>query len=284
MDIYARLEHGGYKVEPVLQGFQIHWPGQPHVYPSARQTIMALVNQTPRPSKSSYDPHMTFDRYFRLGRHRRRSAPSVDTLQLFRPSSPTVIIARPPKGIDLERRSHEVRKLFYAGFGRRVVRYGYEPEDVLQEVYKGLLVRNKGKCPFDPSKSSFGHYVHMVSGCILSNYRRKYSRLSRNEVVGVPGLEGTEDVATSNLFSVEPSQEEDIIFNSSTGSLRIRVATEAQKVGISSELAATCFDYLVEGHLQKEMAAATSTSLSMVSRIVRLIKTVSLQWRDEGPL
>jgi hypothetical protein len=72
--------------------------------------------------------------------------------------------------------------LFFAGFGHRVIRHGYDPEEVLQEVYRGLLVRNKGKCPFDARKSSFGHYVHMVSECILNNYHRKQSRHREKEI------------------------------------------------------------------------------------------------------
>jgi len=214
-----------------------------------------------------------------MGRYKRRTVPSVDTLALFTPSAPTVIIARPKKGVDLERRSHEVRKLFFAGFGQRVLRYGYDPEDVLQEVYKGLLVRNAGKCPFDPAKSSFGHYVHMVCGCIVSNYRRKYSRLSRNEVVGVPGLEGEEDVASSNLFMVDPIQEGDVLFRSSTGMLRVRILDEAEKEGLSPAVVGDCFDYMLSGLLQREMAAAAQVPLSKVSRIVRLIKRVATEWR-----
>jgi len=84
-------------------------------------------------------------------------------------------------GIDLSRRGVEVRKLLYAGFGFRMARCGYDPEEVLQEVYRGILVRNRGRCPFDARKSSFGHYVHMVIECILSNYHRKESRRRDSE-------------------------------------------------------------------------------------------------------
>lgn len=279
--VYARAEHGGHRVETALRGFKVHWPLGSHTYPNARQTIIALVNRNPQPSKGCYDPHLTFDRYFRIGKHRRSSVPTVDTLQLFRSRAPAVIIARPKNlGVDLANRSHEVRKLFYAGFGRRVVYYGYDPEDVLQEIYKGILVRNGGKCPFDPSKSSFGHYVHMVCGCIVSNYKRKYSRLRRNEVFGVPGVEGEEDVASSDLFSVAPSQEDEVVFHSATGLIRVRVAQEAAKEGICPDIATSCLSYLFEGLLQKEMAVATSTSLSMISRTIRLIKRVAKECRQ----
>lgn len=87
-------------------------------------------------------------------------------------------------GIDMARRAHEVRKLFYAGgFTRTLIRDGIDPEDFLQEVYRGLLTRNDGTCPWDHKKSSFGHYVHIVMRCVLSNYLRKHRRTSSMELV-----------------------------------------------------------------------------------------------------
>lgn len=91
-------------------------------------------------------------------------------------------------GMDLSLRAHEVRKLFYAGgFTRTLVREGIDPEDFLQEVYRGLLARNKGTCPWDAKKSSFGHYVHIVIKCVLSNYLRKERRRSSMEEVTSDG-------------------------------------------------------------------------------------------------
>lgn len=87
-------------------------------------------------------------------------------------------------GIDLSVRGHEVRKLFYAGgFTPVLVREGIDPDEFLQEVYRGLLARNRGTCPWDHKKSSFGHYVHIVIRCVLSNYlRRERLRDSREGV------------------------------------------------------------------------------------------------------
>ena len=73
-------------------------------------------------------------------------------------------------------KADEVRKLLWRGFAGKMLSQGYDPEDVLQEVYRGLLVRNKGKCPWDGRKSTFGHYVHMVISCVLTNYHRKQAR------------------------------------------------------------------------------------------------------------
>jgi len=107
-----------------------------------------------------------------------------DGLQTIRDAGAASASASPsaaPVGIDLAVRGIEVRKLLYAGFGYRMSRGGYDPEEVLQEVYRGLLVRNRGKCPFDVRKSSFGHYVHMVIECVLSNYHRRESRRRASE-------------------------------------------------------------------------------------------------------
>jgi DNA-directed RNA polymerase specialized sigma24 family protein len=89
-------------------------------------------------------------------------------------------------------RAHEVKKLFYAGgFVRVLLREGLDPEDFLQEVYRGLLARNEGTCPWDHTKSSFGHYVHIVIRCILSNYLRKERRRSSMETVTEDGEIGS---------------------------------------------------------------------------------------------
>lgn len=109
----------------------------------------------------------------------------------------------PKLGIDLSRRGHEVAKLLYAGFGSRLYASGYDPEDVLQEVYKGILTRNQGRSAFDARKSSFGHYVHMVISCILSNYHRKVSRTRSNESPWPTGDSGEDESLRANNVGVD---------------------------------------------------------------------------------
>ena len=109
--------------------------------------------------------------------------PTIDLLLEFR---------RRGLGIDLGKRFGEVRKLLLAGYGDRLARSGWDVEDVLQDVYLGLLTRNRGTCPWDPEKSSFGHYVHMVCGCIVSNYGRKVNRVRDREHIGMTDMDGLE--------------------------------------------------------------------------------------------
>jgi len=303
---FARTEHGGHRVVPIQGGsaFKVNWPHGSVIYPSKRQVILALVNRTPQPPPGAYDPHLTFDRYFRRGRHglNRRPALSVDVFDLFRPKaqiaiakpapkitpSPKLTVFQPERGIDLKKRAHEVRKLFFAGFARRVHRYGYDPEDVLQEIYQGLLVRNKGKCPFDPTKSSFGHYVHMVCGCIVSNYHRRYSRLARNEVFGVLTVNDAEmemvDVADADLVRVEAVQEDQASFSSTLAVLSSRIERAAAEAGYDPKLATSCIDYLYEGRKNREIAEITGSSAAMVTKVIRLVRSVALEWREGAPL
>ena len=68
------------------------------------------------------------------------------------------------------------------------MKQGIDPEDFLQEVYRGLLARDNGTCPWDATKSSFGHYVHIVIKCVLSNYLRKDRRRTLHEDLTTDGM------------------------------------------------------------------------------------------------
>lgn len=180
------------------------WASSPPVNPPA--TILDLFGQ------SDIDPGtpiVTLRRPKRVSPPRRvdpRNLVDLTTISLFDPErikEMEKLTAEPPRvratpkhrgltiapgalGIDLNKRGHEVRKLLFAGFGAKMARGGYDPDDVLQEIYRGILARNRGKCPFDERKSSFGHYVHMVCECVLANYHRKESRRLEFEQVGYP--------------------------------------------------------------------------------------------------
>lgn len=286
---YARTEHGGHRVVADQKGFLVSWPTGEIRYPSARQTIIALTNKTPMPLPHHRDPKVCFNRYFRNGRYGEPDL-KIDALALFTPdltveapkilikSSPELSVA-PRTGIDLDKRGHEVRKLFFAGYGRRVIRYGYDPEDVLQDVFAGILVRNQGRCPFDPGKSSFGHYVHMVCGCIVSNYRRRYSRLSRNEQFGVVSGDTVKDVSESDLAVVGPVHHDAVEAASAHDLLAHLVVIKAGSLGSCPILARECFDLMVEGHRKSEIAVITGKTPNMVAKMLRVIRHVAAEWR-----
>ena len=187
-------------------------------------------------------------------------------------------------GIDLERRSHEVRKLLFAGFGRRMYACGYDPEDVLQEVYRGLLVRNSGKCPWDPAKSSFGHYVHMVCSCILSNYHRKQHRTREMEQVGLLNPLGSEgegtrytDVASSaTVASRAMLVQEDCLMMEEAQDLLAQMQQGSQDA--ESRLAAKVLPLLLAGTPREDIASSLGVSPASLSRALSHLRKQAAAW------
>ncbi len=310
--LFARSEHGGHKVVPVkltphqkVRGLEVWWPEGPVKYTTNRQALIAIVNKTPAPGPGLRDPKTTFDRYFRRGKYQRETYPEMDVLSIFRPdetlalppvqiplsreASDLAILPNPqnaPKrnlGIDLERRGHEVRKLFYAGFARRVAARGYDPEDVLQELYKALLIRNRGKCPWDPQKSSFGHYVHMVAGCIISNYNRKFGRLEAHEVFGISNAKGEViDVAEADAAHVSPLQEDYTGYNKARNEILGLVLMEAPNRGIPQKLAQEVFLLAADGAKIRDLKKDLSEPLAQVQEALRLVQDIARLWRTSA--
>lgn len=287
MVLYSRTEHGGFPVLKTDGGFEVGWPQGSFSYPNARQLILALVNQAPLPPPEAKDPKLTFNRYFRLGRYAKYRPLKTDTLDLFSGlalEEPPVkipkseLIVHVPLGIDLANRGHEVAKLFYAGFGRTAARKGWDLQEVLQEVYKALLIRNQGTCPWDPAKSSFGHYVYMVCRGVMSNYGRKTARVYEAESYGTYSAAGKEiDVAESNLAVTEENTSEiDGLIHRRR--LRDFVLEGSEEAGVGKALLGECFALIAEGGTQKEISEKLSISVDRVSRISKFIRTRARQY------
>jgi hypothetical protein len=206
--LYARPQHGGFPIHVKPPAFHlfIKGPDQPPVIVQGSvKTLLQAIHP------DLVKAHWSFNQYFRLGcyAYGSRSAYHSDEtsqlpiLDLFNEAENTPLSIPPtevggtpplglsiapqilrPGGIDLKARAHEVRKLLFAGFGPAMARSGLDPEEVLQEVFKGILTRDQGKSRFDAKKSSFGHYIHMVCRCVLSNYRRKQKQRRAHEQIG----------------------------------------------------------------------------------------------------
>ena len=276
---FSRIEHGSHKVVADSTGFKVFWPSGPTLYRSARQTIMAVVNGRKVVDKSCKDPCLTFDRYFKGG-NQPLSTSVLDVISSHAALSvpaPTIIIKGgeelsiegPELGIDLNVYHKDVRRLFYAGFSKRVARMGYDPEEVLQEIYKGILIRNNGKCPHDPRKSSLGHYVHMVAGCIISNYNRKHSRIRNHEWLGSKNEDNEiVDFAISSIPT--PATQ---FSHSMLTDLSSKVSNKvSKKSSMDSDTVDQILVMVSEGHTKAEISAATGVAPNRVSRIIRAIR------------
>jgi DNA-directed RNA polymerase specialized sigma24 family protein len=198
--LYTRIKHGHLPVEVTAEGYRIVRESGVETYPNAHQMLLSLYG--------GKFVGMTFSRYFRQGRY----APNRPKLQL-RPAlvlSPAVQLT---KGIDLSVKGREVSKLLQASCGKLIRSYGYEFDDVLQEVYRGILIRNQGAGAWDVSKSSFGTYVTMVCRCVFSNFHRHTQRLRSRETVGIRvcTAEGMTDTDASEVaISQEGSLASDV--------------------------------------------------------------------------
>jgi DNA-directed RNA polymerase specialized sigma24 family protein len=190
-------------------------------------------------------------------------------------------------GIDLVFRGHVVRKLLFAGFGARMARYHYDPEDVLQEVYRGLLARNIGTCPWDIRKSSFGHYVHMVCSCVLNNYARKLRRRGEFEQLGLGALDrdgnwgqvDAAEVAVSDPCSatLEEPTARSMALNSLGAVLRDLDRPEAK-------LAVKVLPMVAEGYQRGEIAKRLRIEPAKVGKALSLIRATTREWAMEQGL
>jgi hypothetical protein len=203
-------------------------------------------------------------------------------------------------GIDLAARGHEVRKLLYKGFGGRISRKGFEIEDVLQEVYKGLIARNNGKCPWDARISSFGHYVHMVCGCILSNYERKMARRREFEQTGMYVTGGSEDggmvdaalgasnfagrCGSNSAYDVEESAGTARAFSSLLSVLDTNGRDRRGKLRPEADLATKCLPLVYQGHQRADIARILGEDPSKVGRALSFLRKSATVWKGQAGL
>lgn len=209
-------------------------------------------------SRRLFTPRLiTSIRQVRTLRSREPGSPSITLLTLISVTHRNLGTGRcDGLGIDLEKRGLEVRKLFYAAFARGLVKDGYDPEEALQEIYRGLLARNLGRCPFDASKSSFGHYVHIVARCVLANYIRKEKRRgfyeSNESQLSVPGEDqfSIQDVCDLRVGTkIEPGSLEEL-------SRSISVSTGSRPVGTGSPHSIhEALQMLADGHPRRKVCA-----------------------------
>jgi len=284
--LYTRYEDGSQPVRVLRPGpsegsriFQLGDPSDPshQTFPSARQL---LITVTGHPKGRNW----TFDRYFRTGSHAPEGltvAPTIPVADLLLLGDATALTVAAPTvlggvrlGIDLDKRWHEVTKLLFAGFGPQIFASGWDSDDVLQEVYRGILARNRGKCPWDERKSSFGHYVHMVIRCILSNYARKQRRIRAMEQVGVKEWSGGElkdvDVADSKAAraKVKGHGSEEV-----EGDLRTLLETHR-----GAEMAVKVLPLLHAGYTRAEIARRLGLSRAGVAKAVERLREIARRW------
>ena len=291
--LHSRFEDGDHLVEVLPFGYRVE--STESIYLSKRSLLQSL---TGHPTARNW----TFERYFKLGRFGHAVDEPVPGAGIIDICGPRIVVPdsalaltvepsrtrglmqggltiagepEPRLGIDLDNRAHEVQKLLFAGFGSRIFSSGYDPQEVLQEVYKGLLARNRGRCPWDARKSSFGHYVHMVCSCVLMNYHRKECRRRSREQVGVT-VQGTvgdvSEVADAGaMFRCDREVPEWAIQD-------LRAHLQSQGRGREGRVAAALIPLARAGYSRMEMALALGVSKAQVSRSMSFLKEQVRVW------
>jgi len=264
--LYSRYVDGSIPVYIHDNGlYEIRPPDKdPIICKTAKQLLTNLIGH-PR--------NWSLDRYFGKGIY---APPEVQPISpIFELFESGDVILNAPYGIDLEQRGDEVAKLLFAGFHNWIFGCHYDPQDVLQEVYKGILIRNRGTCPFDADKASFGHYVHRVCQCVLSNYHRKQSKKNKIETTGIysyqDGVWKETDVSDGSLEDSSCTVSED---NMIVDDL-VKVLMD-RPIRIN-RLAAKIVPLLGQGYNQGDIARQLKTSKLEVSRAMKVIQEYAEQ-------
>lgn len=196
--------------------------------------------------------------------------------------------------LNLEGRFKEVAKLLFKGFGLMIRRAGWDEQDVLQEVYKGLLTRNQPgmRSAWDPAKSSFGHYIHMVCRSVVFNYHRKQERVGRILVGCVEYADGdlsATDVASSSRFQdgasmwQEPTSAPDSGIGAADPILRLM---SFLRTSLSDPLdvmfATAMLPLVVDGHGQRDVAKLMGLTRAEYKGLRARFDEACNDWRDLG--
>jgi len=272
---YTRKRHGRHPVSRISGGGYrlVHPDGSTTDYRNARRLLMAI--------HGGRDPRMSFDRYFRVGKHAvcRRTRPVLRLGVLTRRSRML--------GIDLARHSDDVRRLFGKACGRAVKANGYEFEDVLQDVYKGILVRNRGAGAFNPRRSSLGSYVVMVSHCMFSNYHRREQRRSGRERAGIPAFRDgswVEVDASEAAVCVESSEQGRAELAECITDLADYIVEQPRSYRQDASLyqdaaiARTVLPLVSQGKRRGEIAAELALPQSAVSNALAYLRSTARTW------
>ena len=159
-------------------------------------------------------------------------------------------------GIDFEAKYQDIKSIFYRHFAPICFKNKVDPEEVLQEVYYGLEIRNRGTCPFDPAKSSMSTYIVLVARGVVFNYLKKTKNSRENEK--------TAKDEDSKIFDYIPMEEkcidESIVLN------EIRNMFKGDMANV--------FDDMTQGYTVKEIAKRQKLEPQKINQMREKIKKV----------
>ena len=199
------------------------------------------------------------------------------------PAALTILMPR-RIGVDLKNRHQEIAKLLYAGFGNSIRTNGYDFDDVLQEVFRKLLASNQGTKPWNPDRSSFGHFVHMVCRSALFNYHRKKNRIKAHEQIGLKGrsdggfveMDAGDERTRWAQHGTQPAHP-----NAALRDLQAHLLAQASSrpsLQADATLAADILPLVREGYGRGEIARIRGLKPNTVSKALAYMRTHAASW------
>lgn len=89
----------------------------------------------------------------------------------------------PARGLDLERWWPDLQRLVVGRYGAWIRREGLDPDDVVQEVARRVLVANAGRNPYDPGRCSPAVYLLIQARSAIGHLVERRRRWDQEEHV-----------------------------------------------------------------------------------------------------
>lgn len=235
---YLKTIHGGHKV--ILENDKVIIENNPIAF----KDFKSLYGTTPK-------------KYFKV----KEKSSLKGLLSIFEIIKEPIVntiprIIKKKLGIDVEAKYQDIKSIFYRHFAPICFKNKVDPEEVLQEVYYGLEIRNRGTCPFDPAKSSMSTYIVLVARGVVFNYLKKTKNSRENEK--------TAKDEDSKIFDYIPMEEKCI-----DESL---IMTEIRNM-FKGEMA-NVFDDMTQGFTVKEIAKRQKLEPQKINQMREKIKKV----------
>lgn len=265
---YTRIQDGSRKVEVLERAYLLHTAEGPVSYSSPRALLAAI---TGHPTGRNW----SLERYFRIKTYARPGGVGADAMVLKswfgrRPKNPTAA------GVSVAHQHLDIRRLVLHGFGAKIAATGLDVEDVIQEVVRAVLRRNEGDGRFDSGRSSFSHYIYVVTRSVLS-HMSKQSRRWQQEVsssAGHPQAEEDSPTLLDKAASVNLVDAESLLL--------LRDAVTVAKLQLGDRLGLQverALPLIMTGTAHKDVARklgiSDDASKKIVSAVVRAIRTVA---------
>lgn len=192
-------------------------------------------------------------------------------------------------GVDVSAKRKDIAKLLYKACGQAIIKHGYDFDDVFQDVCLGLIIRNRGRGAYDPSRSSFGHYVILVCNSVFRNFHAKEQKKKNREVIGTRDASG--EFVDFQDTAVEESEEYPSISEiKDVDKYLDLVAEKTSNPRISWEIKTNRDKYrrilggIIAGFSNEEISKDIGLSRPMMHRIISKYRDTDSSNQDNGIL